>query len=180
MTRVAVIIQIETWYWFQWEVDHTVINCFAFSKIFLHINISIPKKQLEIISHTVWWKKMELKILVICLRPAKESMSGLGSPVEMADWFLCFDLCLRTKALRDPLDWCSSKIFTRAEFRNNTADGWYCSLESEKLASGLLLLCCMDLYYFSTRINNMCHFCQTHKKAIAQKKEKKSYMRATK
>lgn len=43
------MFQMETLYLFQWEVDQTVINCFAFSKILLHLK----KKQLKIVSHSV-------------------------------------------------------------------------------------------------------------------------------
>lgn len=76
MIRGTVIIQMETWYWFQWEVDQTVINCFAFSNIFLHINISIIKKQLKRVSYTVWRRNGD-EDTVNCLRPAKDSMSLL-------------------------------------------------------------------------------------------------------
>lgn len=57
---------------------------------------------------------MGMKILLICVRLIEGSVSdlktSLGNPVETTHFYIVavFDLCLRTNALLDPSDQCSS------------------------------------------------------------------------
>lgn len=70
-------------------VDQEVVNWFPFWKIFVHIDISVFKKQLKIVSYAAQWKKMEVKILLICVRVAEDSVSllelGPSNPMETTD-----------------------------------------------------------------------------------------------